>query len=466
MKVENSNGSEPSEIHDSLAFLAEFTDYEQKNASSLKRDSLDLRRMRDLAQRLGNPQDSFSVIHIAGSKGKGSTTLITEALIRGMGLKTGTFLSPHVMSVTERIALNGQNISPRQFARLADRLRPLVAELRSTPEKLPSFFESITLMAFLAFQENEVDVAVVETGLGGRLDATNIVKPFLSMITMIDLEHTRVLGDTLVEIAGEKAGIIKPGVPVICGEDSNSPAGQTIGQIAESRKSELFWLDQHVDVETKDLGEAGQLMTFGFEYLHLSDLHLGYYGEHQAANTAMALAAVAQLIKARQLTVNEEGIRQALMSLRLPARLEFFPARTTSPALPYAVLLDSAHTPMSVRALSRTLATTFSNYKLTFLVGLLRDKNVENCLDSLKGQGRRFLVTEPDSPRAMPAAELKERAAKVLGSEIEIEILDSQQKMPTLPEHAQNMLVVTGSVYLAGSIRQILMPVEDSGRSR
>ncbi|MFT7617748.1 MAG: dihydrofolate synthase/folylpolyglutamate synthase, partial [Planctomycetota bacterium] len=444
----------------SLSFLAEFTDYEQKHALTLKRESLDLGRMRDIAAAVNNPEAQTPFIHIAGSKGKGSATMITEALLRGQGLSTGRFLSPHLVDVTERIAIDGKPVSHREFARLTDQLRPLVESHRSSnPEKLPSFFESITIMSFLAFAQAKVDVAIVETGLGGRLDATNIIDPLVSVITMIDKEHTRVLGDTLPEIAGEKAGIIKENRSVISGEDRDGPAGQRIAKIAAERNAPSQWLGHEFSIQNVASDQMKQTFDFCHPQLNLNGLQVGILGRHQLDNVALALAAVIETAATGLFTLNTDAIRATLATLALPARVEFFPKHSGSLALESAVLLDSAHTPKSMAALAATITTSFPNQNRALLVGLLKDKDVEKCLGAVNGLFTKIMVTEPESPRALPAQELVKGIRKVMGADVDIEILPHWANLKKSALISFDLLVVTGSVYLAGSIRPSLCPV-------
>ncbi len=458
-----------SQHHDHLAkaltFLSEFTDYEQKNADSLKRDSLDLGRMWDLAARLNDPQDAFPSIHIAGSKGKGSTTLIVESILLQHGVKTGRFLSPHLTSPTERIAISGGDVSPQEFSRLVDKLRPLVAALRSEPEKLPSFFESITLMAFLAFAEADIDLAIIETGLGGRLDATNIVDPRVSIITMIDLEHTRVLGDTEAQIAGEKAGIIKEGRPVICGHSHDSAAGETIEKTAKQRAAPISWLEEEIQVTNIKKDGLFQIFDFAFQGHELTGIRLKLLGPHQIRNTALALAATITTSAQGIFDFNADLARLALSQITLPARVEYFAAQSGSWQLPFPLLLDSAHTPRSMKALGDSITKEFPNQKRALLVGLLRDKDVENCFPPLKGLFDLVFVVEPESPRAMLRQQLAERLSRTWNDGTPTIPLDDWRQI--IPEDLAHidLLVVTGSVYLAGAVRQQLLPVEDfSGR--
>ena len=436
-----------------LAFLSTFTDYEQKGPAALKREALDLRRMNALTKNLAMPHLDFPVVHIAGSKGKGSTTLMLDSLLRCQGLRTGRFLSPHVMKVTERIAINGSDISAPRFYGLSERLRPLVDELLvECPRLLPSFFESITLMSFLAFQQEEVDVAVMETGLGGRLDATNVVSPVVTIITMIDLEHTRVLGSTTTAIAREKAGIIKPGCPLICGEPRHTPAGQVIESVAQQRHAPVLWL--HEDILIRQRANAREDTVFSVQVRDrvVHDLQLPFPGSHQRENLALAIAATALLADQGLVPFDRGGIAHSIATLALPARQEYFAADAVH--LPCPLLLDSAHTPASMGALAATLKQHFPQRPCVLLLGLLRDKDPRACLEPLRGLFDHILIKEPLSPRALGADELSACLRPLCDEQVTISTIGSLEELPDHLSPEPALLVVTGSVYLAGEVRR------------
>ena len=447
----------PSTFDDALAYLASFTDYEQKEAEKLTRQSLDLDRMEGWVERIGRPHEAVPVVHVAGTKGKGSVTWMLDALLRAHGLRTGRFQSPHLEHVTERIAVDGRPVTEERFAQLVAKLHePVETRRQEGPEDLPSFFESVALMAFMEFAERRVDAAVIEVGLGGRLDATNVVTPEVGVITSIDLEHTRVLGETREAIAAEKAGIIKPSMDVVCGVAKESPEGEVIAKIAEERGANVVWLsDSELFIDTD-----GPEMRLELELAErtLRDVPVGPLGHHQATNAALALLALDLLERKDLVEIEDDAVRDALGRLSIPARLELIePSRMTRSEVGVPVLLDSAHTPASMTGLASASRRIFDGRKTTLLLGMLHDKRVDDCLAALAGAFDAVLVTAPASPRALETEVLADAVRRVLG--IEPVILDDLEALPeAVAASGAQALAVAGSIYLAGSVRTALGP--------
>ena len=465
------------DLDEALAYLASFTDYEQKARERLRRESLDLGRMRGLVALFDHPERRFPVVHVAGSKGKGSTCFMVDRLARGHGLRTGRFLSPHLERVTERIAIDGTDVAPSRFAALTDRLREVVDDLIATKsEFVPSFFESIAIMGFLAFADAAVDLAVIEVGLGGRLDATNVVDPACAVITCIDLEHTRILGSTAAGIAAEKAGIVKPNRPVVSGVTPGTPEGDVIEAIATERDASLWRLGREIRVTPHP--EAPRRFDLEFPGRRFVDLELGVAGRHQLDNAALAVAA---LIRSAASSDNDDIgsrprrpsfepaddlVRDRLRDLILPGRLEIHDVRDDgngdeipTPPLRGRVVLDCAHTPGSMKGLAEALPDLFASRRPTLLLGMLRDKRVEECLEPLIPFISDVLVTSVPSPRGIAAEDLATRVRDVAGSDRRIEVIDVVEGgVEALRPFDLDGLVVAGSVYLAGWIRTRLRP--------
>ena len=446
----------PDDFEDAIAYLASFTDYEQAAAHLLSRRSLDLGRMERNASRFGLLPHPMAIIHVAGSKGKGSTSIFADAILRNHGLTTGRFLSPHLVHITERIALRGQSISSARFAELVNSLRPQVDPLiRSNSIDVPTFFEAIALMALTAFAEAGCDAAVFEVGLGGRLDATNIVTPKVCLITSIDLEHTRVLGDDLASIAREKAGIIKTGVPVICGVPRESEAGEAIESVAAMKKAPITWLDNvftadpqgsSFDLHTSDWGET--------------QFQVSAAGDHQLRNAALAALGVATLLASGNHMVQTQAIQDALRDTTLPARLQWLPAKDNP--VGRSVLLDSAHTRDSMEALAAEIDRRFDGRPVALLTALLADKDPRRCLQPLKGRVSHIFTTEVDSPRRRPAEALA-CTLRECWPEIPITPLGhSLKELIEIPLEQEIPLVVAGSTYLAGEVLGQLRPFPSS----
>ncbi|MEE9394716.1 MAG: Mur ligase family protein [Planctomycetota bacterium] len=464
-----------SSLSDALDYLASFTDYEQKDAARMGRDSLDLERMRALLRDLGQPEAGRPYFHIAGSKGKGSTALALRALASASGLKTGLFLSPHLMRVNERISIDGQDILDADFCRQVQNLAQVVEPRRQAEAlELPSFFESMVAMAFLEFRDKACDLAVMEVGLGGRLDATNIITPAVSLITAIDLEHTRILGSTLEEIAREKAGIIKPQVPVISSLDPQSPSGRAVAARASALDAPAEFLGRGFRIENRrDLRDGGQVFDLVLRKpdLKIEDLVLSLDGVHQAENLALAAAAFhrASADSLLPTAFDEKALRSVYASLRLPGRLEFIEEASflpqpvevgIDPDHKFKVLIDSAHTPASMRALARWIELRAPEKSITLALGMLRDKDLSACLLPLQGKVAAVWTVRPNSPRALDHETLAEAVITVLG-DVKIRNISGGPKglAAAISTRKPALLVVTGSVYLSGGFRALLAVV-------
>jgi dihydrofolate synthase/folylpolyglutamate synthase len=405
---------------DALQFLNSFTDYERM-ASQYAPADYDLDRMRRLLASLDNPERAFLSLHIAGTKGKGSTAHLTEALLREAGYRTGLYTSPHLVDLRERIRLDGKPISEDDFTRILAQMEPQLRRLK------PTYFETMTAAAFLFFADQGVDYAVVEVGLGGRLDATNVILPAACAITTIDYDHMDKLGHTLTAIAGEKAGIIKPGVPVV-----SSP------QPAAARKV-LLELCNPVFPRFRVLSTRGFVLKFMVEGRRCD---LPVLGEHQAANAAIALA----LVERSGATVSAEAVRRAFRKVRLPGRVERVGRR------PW-LIVDAAHNPVSARALAAALKSV-PRRRTILVFGASSDKDYKGMLKTLLPSADLTIFTKASSPRAAATSDLmrhaKGRPAVAAGSVARALALARKAAGP------EDAIVVTGSFYVAGEALGLL----------
>ncbi len=424
---------------------------------------LDLTAIRTLLERLGNPQRSLRVLHIAGSKGKGSTALLTEAIFTAAGYRVGTFTSPHLESWTERFRIEGSDASECMLVEAVATLRPHLDALRQTDHP-PSFFDAVTAIALWLFAREKVDLAILEVGLGGRLDSTNVVDPALACITSIELEHVDKLGPDLASIAREKAGILKPGCPVLVGDLPSEAL-----RIVEARAAELEALAGDLTKPSisrisvlrfgRDFGVDsilchGEVQRFRFWCGDVSlEREIKWLGTHQVHNAALALAAClclpgfdeARLIAASQ---------RALENLHLPGRIEIF--RRDARQVPQ-IVVDSAHTQMS----ARNLVDSFKCYEYEsreLVLSISRDKNAERIFSELLPAFDRVLVTCADPARSFDAEELA-RAVRCSGNRILVSVeADPVVALRKSVEHLapRTFLCVAGSVYLAGIARKVL----------
>jgi len=412
--------------------------YERGPSIPYRERQLKLDRMRQLLTRLGRPDAGMKIVHVAGTKGKGSTSAMVAEVLTAAGYRTGLFSSPHLERVEERFAIDGEPCSGDELVALVDRLKPHVRAMdeesasEGDPHGGPTYFEITTAIALVLFVERRVDAAVLEVGLGGRLDSTNVCLPAVSVITSISFDHTRQLGNTLAAIASEKAGIIKPGVPVVCGVVESEPQA-VITNVAREHGCRL--IQAGVDFEfayrsPSDRGErlaagsfepgvdllragkrgavlCGSLGRVDFRYLvagqelHLDGLPLAMLGRHQAANAATALATIAEL-RHQGWCISEGAMRVGIGRTVLAGRVEFVPGT------PH-VVLDTAHNPASARAFVEALEELVGFERRTLILSISRDKDVRAIVRELVASFERIFVTQyQENPRAVPAKRLIE----------------------------------------------------------
>jgi len=410
---------------DAVRFLNAFTDYERM-ASIYAPDDYNLERMRRLLAALGNPERAFLSLHIAGTKGKGSTAHMAEAILREAGYRTGLYTSPHLVDLRERIRLDGRIVSERDFTAAMNEMEPQLRRLR------PTYFETMTAAAFLLFARKGVDFAVVEVGLGGRLDATNVILPAACAITTIDFDHMDKLGHTLAAIAGEKAGILKPGVPAV-----SSPQPAAALRVLRQRGSPFF-------PRFRVLSRGGFVLKFTVEGAggRRYRCDLPALGEHQAANAATAIA----LVERSGARVSPAVVRRALRKVRLPGRVEVVGRR------PW-MIVDGAHNPVAARALAAALKG-LPRRRMILVFGASSDKDYRSMLRTLLPAADLSIFTRAANPRAAAPAELMKqargRAAVAAGS---VERALALARKSAGPEDA---IVVTGSFYVAGEALALL----------
>jgi dihydrofolate synthase/folylpolyglutamate synthase len=406
-----------------LQYLYSFTDYEKERIARYDPDTLDLSRVRRVCARLGNPHQRFPSVHIAGTKGKGSVAATCAAVLQTAGLQTGLYTSPHLHTFRERIQVNGEPIP-------AGKLTDLVQECRPIFDTEPEFttFEAITALAFTYFAQRRVDFAVVEVGLGGRLDATNVITPWVSVITSLSYDHTYLLGNTLAEIAREKAGIIKPDIPTVSAPQS-SEALTVIEQVCAARGSPLTLVGRDWNWEvlppplppspasastssaTDDfpLGLDGQ--SFDLRHTqgtsHLDGTYTTpFLGRHQLENTVAAIAAL-DLLERRGVPLRARDVRQGIASVRWPGRFEVL---QRDPLL----VVDCAHNGDSAVKLAAALEEWFPGRNWTFVLGASIDKDLPAILRALAPLARQVLATQSHHPRAMPSERVAQLASEIL----------------------------------------------------
>ncbi len=385
--------------------------------------------MGTLMDRLGNPQAALRCVHIAGTNGKGSCAAMTASVLQAAGYRTGLFTSPDLCGMEERIRINGVNITLSDFQAVTNRVKAACEALEE-----PSYFEKITAAAFLYFAEQKCDYVVLEVGMGGRMDATNVIKnPVVSVIMPIGFDHTGVLGDTLAAIAGEKAGVVKSGVPVVCAPQKDE-AMKVIHQAASDRNCPFHTVDI-TKIRSIAHSPAGQL----FSYKDMEQIELSLLGAHQVQN-ACAVIEIAQV-----LGIEDSTIRAGLKSAKWPCRFEYIPQKP-----PF--LLDGAHNAHGAAALAAGLRDYFPRQKFTMVMGVMADKDYTDILALMEPLAARFICLAPDSPRAMPPAELA-AMIKTVPTETASSVEEAVEKARAWGDP----VCAFGSLYYIGTVREMVI---------
>ncbi len=356
----------------------------------------DLARMTDLMDLLGSPQRAYPAIHLTGTNGKTSTARMTDALLRAHGLRTGRYTSPHLQGFTERICLDGAPITAERLGQLWDEVAPYIHLVDDRHPEALTFFEVGTALAFAAFADAPVDVAVVEVGLGGTWDATNVLDAQIAVIGTVDLDHTDLLGDDVGAIAAEKAGIVHGGATVVSAAQSPEAARAVLARVAQTG-ARLIAEGVGAQVLDRRLAVGGQLLALQTPAATYEDVLLPLHGAHQGRNALLALCAVEAFLGGRPL--DSGVVREGFANADSPGRLEVI---RTSPT----VLLDGAHNPAGARALAAALDEAFDFRRLVAVVGVLADKDTVGLLEAISPHLDHLVATEPDSARALPAEDL------------------------------------------------------------
>jgi len=388
-----------------------------------------LDNIRALLARLGNPDRAFRSIHIAGTNGKGSVTAMVDTVLRRAGHRSARYTSPHLIDLSERFVVDGRAVEPAALRRAAVNIQRVIeaALADGTLPAKPTFFEATTAMAFDIFCDARVEFAVIEVGLGGRLDSTNVIDPVVTAITSIDFDHQKYLGDTLAEIAGEKAGIIKPGVPVVVG-DVTPDAFSVIARTARERGAELI----RADAPGRDYGP----------------IRLGLRGDHQIANARVAMR-ILETLERQGVAIGPAAIVDGLTQVSWPGRLDH---RTL--ATGREVVLDAAHNPAGAAALASYLRG-LGGAKPTLVFGAMKDKDVDGMLTVLLPAVGRVLVTRPSNPRAADPQELAARI-RAIAPALAVEIVQAPLDAVAAATASAPLVVVAGSIFLLGDVMQEL----------
>ncbi len=446
--------------------------------------SLGLSRMEYLMQLLGNPERDYPTIHVGGTSGKGSTSTIIASIL-ATKYKVGLHTSPHLVKITERIKIfrklktqssnvktttkNSKlteqvwDISEREFFDLINYIRPFVEQVGKSELGTPSYFEIVTAMALLYFKAKKVDIAVIEVGMGGKYDATNVIKPIVAVLTNVGLDHTEILGDTVDKIAEDKAGIIKPGIEVVTGVKQVSVIKIINARMQECENARMSLLDRDFSYHIKSVTEKGSVFDYEGDKL-LKDLKLSLLGEYQIENAVIAIRAIEELSnnpinatmkQCNNETIKEEDIRLGLMNAFIPGRLEIVSRKPL-------VILDGAHNPDKMRAMVESVKTIFPNKKVRVIIAIKDDKNAKEMLEILLPICRELIFTGYKI-KADQGIVKSYKPRKLLNLFLSIGITckanvisDPKKSLDLAIKHVNpnDIILVTGSLYLVGVIKR------------
>ena len=440
-----------SSYQDALDYIYSFINLEHRPHDRYAANKMDSSRPQRLMAFLENPQRKFQAIHIAGTKGKGSVAAMCATCLRAAGLRVGLYTSPHVVEFRERIRIltpddEDGRIDPTDFVDIVQQLKLAIAQF---PEI--TWFEIVTAMAFLHFAQQQVDIAVIEVGLGGRLDATNVLTPLVAVITSLSLDHTHLLGNTIEQIAYEKGGIIKPEVPVVVARQSFAVAEQKLLELATERKSPVIRVG-HSWHYTGRVSKGRQLLTItqgpAADFFRVpATFLLNLMGTYQRDNAAVVLAVLDQ-IRPFFPTITRAAVATGLSQVSWPGRLQMLHYGQNSPSL----LLDSAHNIDSATKLAQALATDYIYERLWLVVGATADKNIAGILEPLLPLAQRTIVTQSTHPRAAPPTTLAETAV-TLGFDVEIaDTVKTAVVRAWQQAGPHDLICATGSIFIVGDL--------------
>lgn len=412
---------------------------------------LGLERMNSLLKLLGNPQDDLKIIHVAGTNGKGSICRYIYSVLQAGGYKTGLYTSPFLEVFNERIELDGKYISNEDLAVYTDRVLKCVETMTQRGEQSPTEFEVVTAIAFLYFKEKGCDYAIMEVGLGGSGDSTNVCKaPLISVIASISYDHTDRLGNTLAEIAGEKAGIIKEGCPVV----TSAEAPEAL-EVIERKAEELgcmYFETRHVPYTVKSQDLGGSVFDVNIQGVTYENLEISMLGEHQIKNAICALAALSIIEERGDVSLHRDDIYKGFKAAKQIGRLEVMSAQEKVPV----VIIDGAHNPDGAASLRKAMKEYMPDKKILMVTGMLADKDTESILREFTAITDRFIATEPENPRKLDSESLKDKI-EAMGASCE-SIPDCREAVKAATERGKDFdaVLYAGSLYMIGAIRGLL----------
>lgn len=427
---------------DALDYIYSFTDYEKKSSYRYAPETFDLARVEKLLVSLNNPHQRFKSIHIAGTKGKGSAAAMSESILRAAGYRTGLYTSPHLHTFRERIQVNGRLIPQEAVASLTEQLQPLVSQVEGL-----TTFEIITALGFLYFVERGVEFAVLEVGMGGRLDATNVVNSLVDIITSLSYDHTHILGETLPLIAREKAGIIKSKALVVSAPQVPE-AMAVIEEVCREKDAELTVIGRDWTWEVGEANLEGQWFRVTTNELRVTsyELWIPLLGRHQLINATVVVAAIEKL-RQRGTNISEASVREGLHQVRWPGRLEILGRRPL-------VVADCAHNADSAEKLKAALEELFTYRHLILIFGASTDKDIEGMMGELFPPAHQVIVTQARHARATDSCVLQQKALTLRREVMVSDSVDGALSLALETAGPQDLICVTGSIFVVAEARE------------
>lgn len=428
-----------------LDYIYSFVDYSRTHHHQLSSDDFNLTRMEEFVARLGSPHHDYDSIHVAGSKGKGSVSALCASALRAQGYRVGLYTSPHLKDFEERMQINGRSIPREKLVNLIEEIKPVIDSFQ-----ILTTFEIMTGLGFLYFSREQVDLAVVEVGLGGRLDSTNVISPLISVITALFLDHVTILGETIEEIAAEKGGIIKPGIPGVVAPQESSAADRILEEIAHKQQSPLLFVDREYSWQKITVSLEGQRFRVVRSDQATDDqeleLEIPLLGNYQVENALTAYAVLKELNQL-EVPVSDAAIQQGFKQVDWPGRFELL--RRDPP-----VIVDSAHNPASCRHLIRTVDEFFPEKPVVLIFGISEDKQLKGMLQELLPRVSQVITTQAEHPRAMDADRLME-VIQSWGKQVESvpEGGKALSRGLQLADRQQAVLLITGSIFVVATVR-------------
>ncbi|MFW2489038.1 bifunctional folylpolyglutamate synthase/dihydrofolate synthase [Clostridium chromiireducens] len=407
-----------------------------------------LERTLRILELLGNPQKKLKLIHIAGTNGKGSTTAMISKMLRGFGYKVGMYTSPYLQEFEERIQINGENINKSVLVKLLEEVKRAIDKVVEEGYEHPTEFEIITALMFLHFYKEEVDYGVIEVGLGGRLDSTNVLTPIVSVITSISFDHTNILGNNLKDIAKEKAGIIKENKPVIL-YPQEQEVEEVVSRVAREKNSKVFNVIKEsgklIDINYEDFNQIVEVKTERNTY----NINFPLLGEHQILNLSVAINAIEVLCDEEKIEIDRNIIEKSLEDVKWIGRLEVLSKKPS-------IVIDGAHNIDGIKALRKNISKYFKFNKIYLLLGILADKQVKEMIEVITPIAEKVYALTPHSERAELSEDLKKEILKYNPNTIAIENYEEAFSLVLKEVGEQDLILISGSLYMIGDMRRII----------